>query len=248
MTQLATKTKEWLMSDDLKQKIAQALPKHISEDKFLRILFTSMQQTPKLMQCTQASLFSAIIQSAQMGLEPDGRRAHLLPYGDKCTLILDYKGIVELALRSGEVSSIHADVVCENDEFEENLGVVTVHKIDRRKERGAVYAVYCIIEFKDGAKKCEVMSIDEVEAIRKRSKSGNNGPWKSDFNEMAKKTVFKRASKWLPLSPEVQKNISVDDHQFDPEPKESIFSNMEITEEETTSKDEPMKSAEKVED
>jgi recombination protein RecT len=158
-----------------------------------------------------------MLQLSQWGLEPDGRRAHLIPFRNnrenrtECQLIIDYKGLVELILRAGNVASIHADKVCDADEFVYDCGQIVSHKIDFRKPRGEVFAYYCIITRKDGTKKCEVMSREEVDAIRKRSKSASNGPWVTDFDEMAKKTVFKRASKWCELSSEIRDAIEHDD-------------------------------------
>lgn len=119
--------------------------------------------------------------------------------------------MVELILRTGNVSGIHTDKVCEADEFVYDCGQVVKHTIDFRKPRGDAYAYVCIITRKDGSRKCEVMTRDEVDAIRKRSKSANNGPWVTDFDEMAKKTVFKRASKWCELSSEIRDAIEHDD-------------------------------------
>jgi len=105
-------------------------------------------------------------------------------------------------------------VVCANDAFEYDCGEVKRHSIDFKAARGEMYAAYAICTFKDGTKKCEVMSKDEVESIRKRSRAGDSGPWKTDYNEMSKKTVFRRLSKWLPLSPEMRDAIEADDTQF----------------------------------
>jgi recombination protein RecT len=113
-------------------------------------------------------------------------------------------------MRSGDIASIHADVVCDNDEFEVNLGKVTVHKIDYRKPRGAAYAFWARAEFKNGNQKCEVMTKMEVDAIRARSRAGSAGPWVTDFNEMGKKTVFRRLTKWIPLSAEIRDAIDAD--------------------------------------
>lgn len=213
---------EWLTSETLKAQIAQALPKICTPDRFMRVLCSSMQKTPALMKCTKTSLLNAFISCSQLGLEPDGRRAYLIPYGNTCTLIIDYKGLVELALRSGKISNIFADVVCENDEFEYDMGEVKRHKIDLRKSRGAMYAVYAICRFKDGTKQACVMSKDEVEKVRKSSKSANGSTWTDWYDEMAKKTAFKRLAKWLPLSPELREAISIDDENtmdFDQKPK-----------------------------
>lgn len=215
---------EWLQSDTLRTQIAQALPKVCTPERFMRVLCTSMQKTPKLMQCTRESLFSSFITCSQLGIEPDGRRAYLIPYGTTCTLIIDYKGLVELALRSGKISNIFADVICENDIFEYDMGEIKTHKIDFRKPRGAMYAAYAICTFKDGTKQAAVMQKCEIEEVRKMSRSAGGTTWVDHYNEMAKKTVFKRLSKWLPLSPELRDAIDVDDKadfpQFDRDARE----------------------------
>lgn len=203
--------KERLTSPKLRDEIAKALPKHLTPDRMLRTTLTCLTRTPKLAQCDQHSFFAALMTLSQLGLEPDGRRAHLIPYGQTCQLIVDYKGIVELVMRSGLVSNLHADVVCDRDEFEFDRGQLAKHKINFREPRGDVYAAYALCRFRDGSEKSEVMTRDEVEAIRKRSKAGNNGPWVSDWNEMAKKTVFRRLSKWLPLSAEIRDAVEADD-------------------------------------
>jgi len=220
MTNEITKTRQsnpiadkvWITSDNLKMQISQALPKQCSAERFMRVLFTQVQKVPKLMRCTKDSLFSAFITCGQLGIEPDGRRAHLIPYGDTCQLIIDYKGLAELALRSGIVSYLHADIVCENDEFDYNKGQLVTHRIDFKKDRGNPYAAYALCRFKDGSEKTEVMTMEDIQKIRKRSKAGQSGPWVTDFNEMAKKTVFRRMTKWLPLSPEL---LDATDKDFD---------------------------------
>lgn len=214
-----------LESDDFKIQIAKILPRHIKPERMVRVAITALTRTPKLKDCDQASFFLAMLNLSQWGLEPDGRRAHLIPFENRkrgvmeVQLIIDYKGLVELCMRSGDVSNIHADIVCENDEFVYDRGQLQKHLIDFKNPRGNVYAAYCLVRMKDGTEKCEVMTRDDVEAIRKRSKTGSNGPWVSDWNEMAKKTVFRRVSKWLPLSAEVQDAIVSDDDQLAELPK-----------------------------
>jgi len=213
--------KALIQGDQFKLAVAQALPKHLTPDRFIRTALTAMTRTPKLADCDQASFFSALLTLSQLGIEPDGRRAHLIPFENRkrgvteVQLIVDYKGLAELIMRSGVVSNLHADVVCENDTFTVDRGEIKEHKINYREPRGKVYAVYAICRFKDGSEKAEVMTREEVEAIRSRSRAGNSGPWVSDWNEMAKKTVFRRLSKWLPLSPEEREGIEADDNQFE---------------------------------
>ena len=190
-------------------QIRKALPSHMSAERMARVALTALTRTPKLAQCTQASFFRCLLDLSSWGLEPDGRHAWLIPYGQECTLILDYKGIVTLAYRSGFCKNIHSDVVREGDQFIYSLGKVLHHtpwafRVDEDKpaEAGEVIAAYCVVELKDDASHHEIMTRKEIDAIQKRSKAGSSGPWVTDWTEMARKTVFRRASKWLPLSAE----------------------------------------------
>jgi recombination protein RecT len=202
--------KALINSDAMRNQFALALPKHLTAERFTRIAITALTRTPKLQECTPESFMRCLLDLSALGIEPDGRRAHLIPSGKECTLILDYKGIAELVMRSGVVSSIHADKVCEADEFEVDRGRIVCHRIDYKRPRGNSYAYYVLIAFKDGSEKCEVMTREEVDGIRKRSRAGGSGPWVTDFDEMGKKTVFRRASKWLPLSPEIRDALEKD--------------------------------------
>lgn len=202
--------KEWLSSDSYKNEIAKALPKHLTPERQIRIALTALTRTPKIAECTPASVLKCVMDLSAMGLEPDGRRAHLIPFGRECTLIVGYQGKAELAMRSGMVATIHADVVCENDFFEADTGRVR-HKVNYKEPRGKVYAAYCMVRFKDDTEKAEVMTLEEIEAIRSRSRSGQGGPWKTDFNEMAKKTCAHRVFKWVPLSPEIREVVDRED-------------------------------------
>lgn len=209
-----------LGGDTFKKQVAMALPKHVTADRFARFALTAMRRTPKLLECSQESVLNCMMQLSQFGLEPDGRRAHLIPYKQECTLIIDYKGYVELAIRSGLVSTIHADVVRRGDIFEYSLGKITKHvpwflRDDDKKPKheGEIYAVYAMCENKDGTSASAVMSKDEIEKIRKRSRAGGNGPWVTDWEEMAKKSAFRRLSKWLVLSPEFRDAVQFEEEQ-----------------------------------
>lgn len=197
----------------MKQQFAAALPKHLSVDRFCRVALTALTRTPKLADCTQESLMKCLLDLSAYGLEPDGRRAHLIPYGNQCTLILDWKGLAELAMRSGIIAKLHADIVCENDEFDFNLGEIVKHKVNFKAPRGAMYAAYAMAVTKDGPVFVQVLTKDEIDGIRKRSKAGNSGPWVTDYNEMAKKTAFRRLAKWLPLSAEFRDAVEKDDDE-----------------------------------
>jgi len=220
--------RDQLQGDAFKQAVASALPAHLKPDRFIRVALTAMTRTPKLAQCDQASFFQCLLTLSQYGLEPDGRRAHLIPFENRkkgiteCQLIIDWKGLSELVYRSGLVSTLHADVVREGDIFDYSMGALKAHvphflrrDAGKPKEAGEVIAAYATATMKDGSSKTEVLSEDEVEGIRKRSRAGDSGPWQSDRSEMSKKTAFRRLSKWLPLSPELHDVVEVDDDAID---------------------------------
>jgi recombination protein RecT len=214
--------KQEISGDYFKSQLALALPKHMTPDRFVRVALTAILKTPKLLDCTKESVVQCMLNCSALGLEPDGRRAHLIPYGNSCTLIIDYKGLVELARRSGDVSNILAQIVCANDTFTWENGEVK-HQINFKMDRGEMYAAYAVITFKDGTKQSDVMTKAEIDAIRKRSRASNSGPWVTDYNEMAKKTVFRRATKWITLSPEVADALEKDEAEVVPsKPKHTL--------------------------
>lgn len=205
-------------SDTFKAQIAAALPKHITAERFIRVLMTATLKNTQLLECTQESLFKGIFDCAALGLELDGRRAHLVPLRNnkkegkplEANLWVDYKGMAELVMRSGVVSNIHADIVCDHDVFEYDRGVISKHTINFKEDRGNMYAVYCLIRMKDGGEKCEVMSVHQIDRVRDSSPGKNQDPWTKHYAEMAKKTVAKRAFKWVPMSAEVAKLMEVE--------------------------------------
>lgn len=211
--------KELINSDSMREQFARALPKHLSPERFSRVAITALSRTPKLMECTPSSLMKCLLDLSAMGLEPDGRRAHLIPYNNRkqgtveCQLIVDYKGLVELIRRSGDVVSLRAETVCEKDLFTWKNGEID-HVINWRGNRGKVEAVYAEAVMKSGERQTAVMTHEEVEAIRKRSRSQQDSPWTTDWAEMAKKTVVRRLSKMLPLSSEIMDHVTKDDDQY----------------------------------
>lgn len=209
-------------------ELGKAMPKHCSPERMARVALTALMRVPLLAECTEASFFKCLLDLSQWGLEPDGRRAHLIPFKNNKTgeyevqLIIDYKGLAELAHRSGSVTSIHADVIHEGDVFQYNLGKVLAHvpwflrrDADKPAVAGDVIGAYCHVDLKDGASKSEVLSRDEIEAIRARSKASKFGPWVTDWCEMAKKSAFRRVSKWLPLSADLHDVLDRDEDKFE---------------------------------
>jgi recombination protein RecT len=209
--------RDFLQSQDFLKQAMQALPKGANYTRFARSALTATFTNPKLLDCTQSSFFNCLLRLAQANLEPDGRRAHLIPRKNKdgtvqCTLIIDYKGIAEQARRNGDVAYIHCDVVCDNDQFDYRFGTgAKLEHVPAAGGRGAVWCVYAFVRLKDGTEEFDVMSTEEIETIRQRSRAADDGPWVTDWREMAKKTVFRRLSKLLTLSPELVELLEDDE-------------------------------------
>lgn len=190
-------------------EIKKALPSVITPERFTRIVLSAISVNPQLGSCTPQSFLGAMMTSAQLGLEvntPLGQ-AYILPYRNKGQLEaqfqLGYKGLIDLAYRSGEVEVIQAHVVYENDHFECEYGLdpKLTHK-PADSDRGEPVKVYAVFKTKSGGFGFEVMSMDDVRRhANKYSKaySSSFSPWKTNFEEMAKKTVLKRVLKYAPL-------------------------------------------------
>lgn len=202
-------------SKQMQAQIRAALPRHLTPERMIRVVTTALRKTPALLQCTQESLLGAIVTASQLGLEPDGvlGHAYLIPYGKTCTFIPGYKGLIHLARQSGHVSTIQAHVVREGDRFDYAFGLSPKmeHVPAKDGAAGAVTYAYAIAHLKDGGVQWDVMSRAEIDAIRSRSRAGNSGPWVTDFEEMAKKTVLRRMCKLLPVSVELQRAVALDE-------------------------------------
>jgi recombination protein RecT len=198
-----------------KPQIALALPRHLSADRMLRIAMTSVRRTPALLHCNPQSLLGAVVQAAQLGLEPDGvlGHAYLIPFKDEVQLIVGYKGLIDLARRSGQLSTIFARVVRARDSFEFAYGLSErlEHIPSGEPDPGELVAVYAVARLKDGGQQFEVLTRREVEAVRKRSRAAGSGPWVTDYEEMAKKTVLRRLCKMLPASVELARAVALDE-------------------------------------
>ncbi|KXY75839.1 recombination protein RecT [Bacillus sp. FSL W7-1294] len=232
-------------------RMAEVLPKHMDMDRMSRIALTTIRTNPTLLECTVPSLMGAVMQAVQLGLEP-GLLGHcyLLPFNKNAgtkqnpqwvkevQFIIGYKGMIDLARRSGHIQSIYAHAVYENDEFEYELGLhpKLTHK-PSFGDRGKFIGAYAVAHFKDGGYQMEFMPESEIEKRRGRSKSKDFGPWKSDYEEMAKKTVVRSMFKYLPISIEVQTQAQHDEVVRKDITAEPEFIEAEETNEETTSQE-----------
>ena len=200
-------------------EIAKALPSVLTPERFSRMVLTALSVNPKLAECTPKSFLGAMMTSAQLGVEVNTAlgQAYLIPFRNhgtmECQFQLGYKGLIDLAYRSGEISVIQAHVVYENDEFTYELGLEPKLKhVPAKSNRGAAIMYYAMFKTKDGGYGFEVMSVEDVVTHAKRySKSYGSGPWQNNFDEMAKKTVLKRVLKYAPLKSDFAREIAQDE-------------------------------------
>jgi recombination protein RecT len=202
----------------LQPSFAQVLPEHLTPERMVRLALLAMNRQTELLDCTAESIAEAVMQISSWGLEI-GRTAHLIAFGNKATALADYKGKIELAIRSHTITSCRARVVYEHDEFQVEYGLVErlIHRPAWRENRGKVIGVYAVVMLPNGEAKFELMSADDVEKIRQRSKSKDKGPWKTDPEEMAKKTVVHRILKMIPQSPLLAATFEAEEYPDEPE-------------------------------
>ena len=198
-----------------REVIVSRLPQHMADhgDRIIKTVVTAAMKNPAILKCSKDSILLSVFQSLDLGLEIGNAlgEAYLVPYGSTCQMIPGYRGLVSLARRSGKIRAIEARIVRDSDEFDFSLGTnpQLVHKPVFSEKPAEMRAVYAIAFFNDGSTQFEVMVKAEVDAIRKRSRASGSGPWVTDYDEMAKKTVVRRLSKYLPLSPELSQALEI---------------------------------------
>jgi recombination protein RecT len=206
----------WL--EQQRNEIARAVPQHIDPERLIRVALTACNQNSNLLTCTKESLLQAVMQSAQLGLMPDGilGQAYLIPYKDKAQFQVGYQGLIELVGRAERIAAIIPDVVHEKDEFEWHREVDRDHFVHKPYEGpddpGAITHGYCIIRRKDGTSSVTVLSIYKIErehmAHSQAVKRGGDTPWKSHKDAMVKKTMILVALKYEPKSTELAKVVA----------------------------------------
>lgn len=204
-----------------RDKFGEVATTHLTAERLVRVAIAAITRSPKLLECTTNSLLLAVMDAARLGLEPTGRYggAYLVPYKSHKTgistaeLQVDYRGLVALVRRSRIVAAIRAHVVYEKDKFSYQLGdnPKVTHK-PALKERGAPVCVYAIARLHGVEEiEAEVMTVEEVEAVRARSRAAKDGPWVTDWGQMARKTVLRRICNYLPLTVEAAEQLAVVD-------------------------------------
>lgn len=202
------------------------VPHEMCAKRLIRLFYVELAKSPNLNKCSVDSICGAIMSCAQHGLEPGiSGMVYLIPRGGKMSLMLGYRGMIELSYRSGKISNIESYTVYKNDDFKLKMGTNASIEHERTMDvdPGPAIAFYAIVTMKDGTKQFNCMSKGEVEAVRKRSSSPNSGPWVTDYEQMAQKTVIRRLLKLAPTSVSLNAAISLDEaSEYDGQNMETI--------------------------
>lgn len=205
----------------MEPEIRKALPGVITPERFTRIALSAVKNTPKLAECTPLSFLSALMNAAQLGLEPNTPlgQAYLIPYQNhnrlECQFQIGYKGMIDLAYRNERMQSIEAHTVYRNDEFYYEFGLnPTLKHIPTWEDRGEIVGFYAVFRLDNGGCHFEVMSksdVDAYAAMYSRAYTSDYSPWKTNYEQMALKTVLKRLLKTAPVKSDFRKAISMDE-------------------------------------
>ena len=220
-----TKLKKSMSIADLikamEPEIKKALPEVITPERFTRMALSALNTTPKLQECTQMSFLAALMNAAQLGLEPNTPlgQAYLIPYNNKgtmeCQFQIGYKGLIDLGYRNPQMQIISAHAVYENDEFEYALGLnPKLEHIPALSDRGELRLFYGFFKLVNGGFGFEVMSKEAMDTYAKTySKAFDTSfsPWKTNYEAMAKKTVIKQALKYAPIKADFRRALSADE-------------------------------------
>lgn len=197
--------------------IAAVLPAHFQNDRFGALVVSCAARTPKVLACTGISILDCMFQAGSLGLEINAAtgEAYLIPFKDKAQLVPGYKGLVKLAIQSPEVTAVEARLVYEGETFEVHYGTNShiVHRpnFEIARDPDTVLFAYGVGKMANGGTTFEVMTRKQLDAIRARSKSKDDGPWKTDREEMYRKTIARRLCKYLPMTPQLSEAIELSD-------------------------------------
>ena len=213
-----------LASPDVQAQINKVATRHLTAEKLMRLVTGEVKKTPALAKCSVASVMRCVMEAARLGLQPGGAlgQFYIVPYGAEATPIVGYRGLITLARRSGKIRRLEARVVYEADTFEVRFGTDPglTHIPSMKAERGDIVAAYMVVQMEGESIQVEVMTREDILAIRDRSRASKNGPWVTDFAEMCRKTVVRRGCKYLPMDTEeaepLARAMELDADDFEP--------------------------------
>ena len=214
LTPIAAFTKDLAAHE---RQFKSVLPAHIAPAKFMRTVVGAVQNNPQILQCDRSSLYAACQKAAQDGLILDGREAALVSFGQVATYMPMVTGLLKKLRNSGQLSTITAQTVHANDQFQYNPAMDDVpnHSPDWFGDRGAMIGVYAVARMKDGGVICEIMNMEQLAKVRRISRSSDKGPWVDWPEEMAKKSVLRRIAKFLPSSADLDQVFDHDNENYD---------------------------------
>ena len=207
----------------MKERVAQILPKHLTADRVLQMAATTIHRNPAIAKCTPTSLLGAVMQASLLGFPPVDALGYcyFVPYGKDVQFQIGYKGLIDLARRSGKVKDVYAEIVREGDVFEAEFGLERTlkHKPSFDTSKPITHA-YAVCHYSDGGYSFVVLSKADIEKLRLRSpmqKAAASGAWLTDYEAMAKAKALKQLAKYLPLSLDQQSAVATDEAVLSPE-------------------------------
>jgi len=203
--------RKWFSDPNVQRQLALVVPSHLNMTKLLNDAFQLIKGNDYLLKCSKRSLIAGIMAMAELGLSARKElgQAHLVPFKNTktgeldATLIIGYRGYIVLAKNTGEIGKVSAHAVYSNDQFSVKYGTDEyLHHEPAEGARGDFKGAYCVFFYKDGQTSFEYMKKERIDAVRARSKAKDEGPWQTDYEEMAVKTVIRHHAKYAPLSTE----------------------------------------------
>ena len=204
--------------ETMKPQFIEALPAHIKPERFIKTVQVALNNNPSLLSANRQSLYNACMSAAKDGLLPDGRESAFVMFKDQVSYMPMVAGILKKVRNSGEIATVTSQIVHEKDDFKffvDEDGEHLRHEPNMLGDRGKIIGVYALAKTKEGELYVEVMTMDQIEAVKKTSRSQTGGPWNGPFaTEMYRKTVIRRLAKRLPLSTDRENDLHLKDEEF----------------------------------
>ncbi len=207
----------------MRDRVAMVLPKHLTPERVISMAATTIARDPKIAKCSPASLLGSVMQASILGFPPVDALGYcyFVPYGNSVQFQIGYKGMIELARRSGKIKMVYAEVVREGDDFSVEMGLdPKLHHVPNFDSKKKMTHVYAVCHFKDGCYNVVVLSASDIERLRLRSpmqKAQPSGAWLTDYDAMAKAKALKQLAKYMPLNIDQQTAIATDETVLTPD-------------------------------